>query len=35
MHSFKVHKKVPDASRTRDFDSLIDEVQSVLEHGCL
>ena len=28
-------KKVPDASRTRDFNSLIDEVQSVLEHGCL
>ena len=33
----EVHKKVPDASRTRDFNSLIliYEVQSVLEHGCL
>ena len=30
-------KKVPDASRTEDFKSsiLINEVQSVLEHGCL
>ena len=30
-------KKVPDASRTEDFNSsiLIYEVQSVLEHGCL
>ena len=30
-------KKVPDASRTRDFKILIliYEVQSVLEHGCM
>ena len=37
MHSFKVHKKVPDASRTKDLKILIliYEVQSVLEHGCL
>ena len=37
MHSFKVHKKVPDASRTGDFKILIliYEVESVLEHGCL
>lgn len=33
----EVQKKVPDASRTRDFKILIliYEVQSVLEHGCL